>query len=47
MLQQFKNKFPLDDQKWDDYATFFKRIEVPAKTILLNEDEISKKVFSK
>ena len=45
MLQQFKNKFPLDDQKWDDYASFFKRIEVPAKTILLNEDEISKKVF--
>ncbi|MGH2563204.1 MAG: Crp/Fnr family transcriptional regulator [Ginsengibacter sp.] len=45
MLDQFRNKLPLDDETWNDYISCFKRITVPAKTILLKEGDISKKVF--
>ncbi|MCW3083490.1 MAG: cyclic nucleotide-binding protein [Bacteroidetes bacterium] len=45
MFEQFKNKFPLDEEHWNDYISCFKRLEVPAKTILLKEGEISKKLF--
>lgn len=45
MFDQFRNKFPLDEAHWNDYVSCFKRIEVPAKTVLLNEGEISKKLF--
>jgi len=45
MLEQFRNKFPLNDDKWKNYVNCFKRVTVPAKTILLNEGEISKKLF--
>lgn len=45
MFDQFKNKFPLDDDKWNDYTSYFKRITVPAKTILLKEGSISQKLF--
>ncbi|MEP6749864.1 MAG: Crp/Fnr family transcriptional regulator [Bacteroidota bacterium] len=45
MFDQFKNKFPLDEERWNNYINCFTRIAVPAKTILLNEGEISKKLF--
>ncbi|MFT3904360.1 MAG: Crp/Fnr family transcriptional regulator [Niabella sp.] len=45
MWEQFRNKFGLDDDKWNDYTSCFKCIEVPAKTILLKEGEVSKKMF--
>jgi CRP-like cAMP-binding protein len=45
MLEQFKNKFQLDEKKWNDYTSCFKSITVPAKTTLLKEGEISKKLF--
>lgn len=46
MFEQFRKKFPLiDNEKWNDYVGYFKRIEVPSKTILLSEGEISKKCF--
>jgi len=45
MFEQFKNKFPLTEQQWDDYINCFKRISVPAKTVLLKEGDISKKLF--
>lgn len=45
MFNQFRNKFPLNDSKWIEYTNSFQRIEVPAKTILLEEGEISKKLF--
>ena len=45
MFDQFKNKFPLDEKKWNDYISCFKRVVVPAKTVLLKEGEISKKLF--
>jgi CRP-like cAMP-binding protein len=45
MFDQFRNKFPLENDKWQDYTACFKRIHVPAKTVLLKEGEISKKLF--
>lgn len=45
MFEQFKNKFLLNQERWDDYVSCFKRIVVPAKTVLLKEGEVSKKLF--
>lgn len=45
MFESFKNKFRIDDDKWNEYVNYFNRIEVPAKTVLLKEDQISKKMF--
>ena len=45
MFDQFRSKFPLDDEKWMDYVNCFKCIKVPARTVLLKEGEISKKVY--
>lgn len=45
MFDQFRNKFPLTDEKWMEYTNYFNRIEIPAKTNLLEEGEISKKLF--
>lgn len=45
MFDQFRNKFPLTDEKWIEYTNSFNRIEVPSKTVLLEEGEISKKLF--
>ena len=45
MFEKFRNKFPLEDSKWNEYTSYFNRLEVPAKTVLLEEGEISKKLF--
>jgi CRP-like cAMP-binding protein len=45
MFEQFRAKIPLEDDKWNDYISCFKRMEVPAKSVLLNEGDISKKMF--
>lgn len=45
MFNQFRNKFPLTDEKWNEYTSCFNRIEVPAKTVLIEEGEVSKKLF--
>lgn len=45
MFNQYRNKFPLTDEKWNEYLGYFNRIEVPSKTTLLEEGEISKKLF--
>lgn len=45
MFDQFRNKFPINDSKWNEYINYFNRLEVPAKTILLEEGEISKRLF--
>jgi hypothetical protein len=42
MFNQFQNKFPLEEIKWVEYTNYFNRLEVPTKTILLEEGEISK-----
>ncbi len=41
MLFHFKDKFPQLATYWDKYLKFQKRIEVPAKTVLLEEGKIS------
>ncbi len=45
MFAQFRNKFPLSDSKWIEYTNHFNRLEVPAKTVLLEEGEIAKRLF--
>ncbi|HEY5464189.1 MAG TPA: Crp/Fnr family transcriptional regulator [Hanamia sp.] len=45
MFEQFRNNFRFSDDKWNDYSSRFKRMVVPAKTILLKEGEVSKKMF--
>jgi len=45
MFFQFKDKFPHLAQHWEAYINLHKRIEVPARTILLHEGDISKKSF--
>lgn len=45
MFNQFRNKFPLADEKWNEYIGYFNRLEVPAKTTLLEEGEVSKKLY--
>jgi len=37
--------FPLEGDKWDEYISYYYRIEVPAKTILLREGEVSRKAY--
>ncbi len=45
MFDQFRDRFPITDEKWNEYTNCFTRIEVPAKTILIEEGEVSKKLF--
>ena len=45
MFDQIKNKFPVDDETWNRYVGYFKQIKVPAKTALLKEGEVSRKLF--
>jgi CRP-like cAMP-binding protein len=45
MIGILKENIPLLKNNWDKYKECFKEIEVPAKTVLLKEGEISKKMF--
>ena len=45
MFDHLKNKFGIEDQKWESYINCFNKIEVPAKTVLLKEGEISERIF--
>jgi CRP-like cAMP-binding protein len=45
MLEKFRNHFPIPPDKWDDYTSRFRHIQVPARTILLHEGDISRKVY--
>ena len=45
MFEQFRDKFSLEEARWNSYVNCFKRIEIPAKTVLLDEGEIPKKMF--
>lgn len=44
-LDQFRNKLPLADDKLNEYIGCFKCMNVPAKTVLLKEGDISKRLF--
>lgn len=39
------DNFKIENTEWDKFRHLFKRQEIPAKTILLNEGEIAKQVF--
>ncbi|MBT2621434.1 Crp/Fnr family transcriptional regulator [Chryseobacterium sp. ISL-6] len=41
MFEHLKNRFPFPKAKCAEFVKEFKRMEVPAKTILLKEDEVS------
>ncbi|GAB3513154.1 Crp/Fnr family transcriptional regulator [Emticicia fontis] len=45
MFDQLKNNFDLNNGKWGQYASYFKQQKVPAKTVLLHEGEVAKKMF--
>ncbi|WP_276380019.1 Crp/Fnr family transcriptional regulator [Flavobacterium sp. H4147] len=45
MFNQFRNKCPITDEKWSEYISYFNRIEVSTKTVLIDEGEVSKKLF--
>lgn len=45
MLEKFKANFPLSPEKWDDYVGRFSRMQVPARTVLLREGDISRKAY--
>jgi CRP-like cAMP-binding protein len=41
MLFHFRDKFPRLNAYWDKYLPFQKRLEIPAKTVLLEEGKVS------
>ncbi len=45
MLEKLKANFPLLHDRWDDYVSCFRCMQVPAKTILLKEGEISRRAY--
>ena len=45
MFEKYKKNFPGLEHKWDAYMSMYHRMEVPSKTVLLKEGEISKKAF--
>jgi CRP-like cAMP-binding protein len=45
MLQSLKNKFPIKEKNWPQYEACFKRLEIPAKTTVLAEGQVSKKAY--
>ena len=45
MLEYLKNKFPIKEDNWPLYEGYFRRLEVPAKTSLLQEGATSRKAY--
>lgn len=45
MFEHIKNKFPFPKEKWRKFISSFERMEVPAKTLLLNEGDVSNNAF--
>jgi signal-transduction protein with cAMP-binding, CBS, and nucleotidyltransferase domain len=41
MFFHFRNKFPQLNAFWEKYLPFQKRLELPAKTVLLDEGKVS------
>jgi len=44
-FEKFRRQFPLAAEKWEEYLGHYHRIEVPARTVLLREGEISRKAW--
>lgn len=45
MFEQLKDRLQLTEEQWRDYSTRFKRMEVPARTILLHEGDVPSRAF--
>lgn len=45
MLKLIRERFPQLQDKWAEFAGLYHRMEVPAKTILLHEGDVSKKAY--
>jgi CRP-like cAMP-binding protein len=45
MFDAFKDKLNLSPDKWQEFQSYYHRLEVPARTVLLHEGEISKRAF--
>jgi CRP-like cAMP-binding protein len=45
ILEKFRTKFRVPPENWQSYIRCFKRIQVPAKTILLQEGDISRRAY--
>ncbi|QES88566.1 Crp/Fnr family transcriptional regulator [Rhizosphaericola mali] len=45
MFELFSKSLHTDGYQWKDYKDYFHQMEAPAKTILLHEGKISKKMF--
>ncbi len=45
MFDQIKKHFPHLEDKWEEYASYYHRLEIPARTILLKEGDISQRAF--
>ena len=45
MFNPLQLTFPLDDAQWNGYASLFKPMKVPARTVLLKEGDVAKKLF--
>ncbi len=41
MFEHIKSRFPFPKEKWRKFLASFERMEVPAKTLLLKEGEVS------
>lgn len=45
MFEHIKNRFPFPKEKWRKFISRFEKVEVPAKTLLLKEGDVSNNVF--
>jgi CRP-like cAMP-binding protein len=45
MLEQLKKRFLIKEDNWPVYKGYFKRLELPARTILLREGETAKRAY--
>jgi CRP-like cAMP-binding protein len=45
VFDHLKKSRPKLQEHWEKYANYYHRLEVPAKTVLLNEGDVSKKAY--
>jgi CRP-like cAMP-binding protein len=44
-FENFRRQFPLPAEKWDEWLGYYHRLELPARTVLLREGEVSRKAW--
>lgn len=44
-LEKLRRQFPFSTEKWEEFGGYFHRVEMPARTVLLREGEISRKAW--